>query len=369
MFYQWRGTGRESSLETGLNNGKQWNEPIMSISEFGRVGDQNVQEVRLRGACGTEAAILTYGAILRDLTVPVGGTKKRRVVLGYRSLQGYLDGRAYIGATVGRCINRINSGFILDGKHYKVPINEGDHVHLHGGPNGFSKRVWRLAGCTDNAATLELISPDGDEGYPGTLHARCTYAIESPGTLTIELTATTDAPTIANLGHHSYFTLQPGSDVRDHRLSIAADFYTPLDQYLIPTGEIASVADTAYDFRKLRPIRAGGGPGYDINFALNQGWLPHARAEDLPVAARLVSPAGDLAMDLSTTEPGLQFYEGIRLSPSDEAYDGEPHLPYRGLCLEPQRFPDSINRAHFSPVVLRPGEIYRQLTQFRFAQL
>lgn len=337
----------------------------MSISEFGRFGDQGVQEIRLRGTCGTEASVLTYGAILRDLTVPVKGTK-RRVVLGYRSLQGYLDGRAYLGATVGRCINRINRGFTLDGRRYTLPVNEGDHVHLHGGPNGFSKRAWRLIGCTDHAVTLELVSPDGDEGYPGTLTAHCTYAIDSPGTLTITLTATTDAPTVCNLGHHSYFSLQPGSDVRDHRMMVAADFYTPLDRVLIPTGEIRSVVDTVYDFRTLRPIREDHGPGYDMNFVLNQGWLPNGA--DLPVAARLVSPSGDLAMELSTTEPGLQFYEGIRLSPSKEAYEGEPHLPYRGLCLEPQRFPDAVNHPHFSPAVLRPGETYRQVTQFRLAQ-
>ena len=336
----------------------------MSISEFGRFGDQTVQEIKLRGADGTEASVITYGAILRDLQVPVGSAK-RRVVLGYRSLQGYVDGRAYIGATVGRCINRIDTGFTLDGRPYKVPVNEGDHVHLHGGPNGYSKRAWRLVGATDNSVTLEIASPDGDAGYPGALVARCTYAISGAGTLSIELTATTDAPTVANLGHHSYFTLQPGSDVRDHRMMVAADFYTPLDRFLIPTGEIRSVIDTAYDFRVLRPIRAETPSGYDINFVLNQGWLPGAT--ELPMAARLVSPRGDLAMELSTTEPGLQFYEGIRLAASKEAYENEPHLPYRGLCLEPQRFPDSINRAHFSPVVLRPGETYRQLTQFRFA--
>src|SRR5262245_54558995 len=171
----------------------------MSISEFGRFGDQPVQEARIRGTCGTEAAILTYGAILRDLVVPVGGGKTRRVVLGYKSLRGHLQGGAYIGTTVGRCINRIDTGFTLDGKYYKLPINEGDHVQLHGGPNGFSKRVWRLAGCTDSAVTLEITSPDGDEGYPGTLTARCTYSIQSPGKLVIEFSATTDAPTICNL--------------------------------------------------------------------------------------------------------------------------------------------------------------------------
>jgi aldose 1-epimerase len=339
----------------------------MAISEFGRFGGQTVQDIKLRGTDGTEASVITYGAILRDLQVPVGSVQ-RRVVLGYRSLQGYVEGGAYIGATVGRCINRIDTGFTLDGKHYKLPVNEGDHVHLHGGPDGFSKRVWRLIGATDNSVTLEIVSPDGDAGYPGALTARCTYAISGPGTVSIELTATTDAPTVANLGHHSYFTLQPGSDVRDHRMMVAADFYTPLDRYLIPTGEIRSVIDTAYDFRDLRPIRAKTPSGYDINFVLKQGWLPRANASELPVAARLVSPSGDLAMELSTTEPGLQFYEGIRLPPSQEAYENEPHLPYRGLCLEPQRFPDAINRPHFSPVVLRPGETYRQVTRFRFAQ-
>jgi aldose 1-epimerase len=149
-------------------------------------------------------------------------------------------------------------------------------------------------------------------------------------------------------------------------MTIAADFYTPLDPYLIPTGEIRRVTGTAYDFRTLRPIRARTEAGYDINFVLDQGWRLHAVAADLPIAAQLVSPAGDLAMELRTTEPGLQFYEGIRLPPSDDAHEGHPHLPYRGLCLEPQRFPDAINRAHFSPVVLRPGETYRQVTTFTF---
>jgi aldose 1-epimerase len=339
----------------------------MAISEFGRTDGQAVQEIRLRAACGTEAAVLTYGAILNDLIVPVGN-ERRRVVLGYRSLDGYLRGGAYVGATVGRCINRIDRGFTLDGKRYELPANEGDHVQLHGGPEGFSARIWRLAGATDNSVTLELTSPDGDQGYPGTLQARCSFAIEDPLTLAVELTATTDAPTVCNLGHHSYFALQPGGDVRDHRMTIAADFYTPLKPDLIPTGEIRSVAETVYDFRKLRPIRAKTESGYDINFVLRQGWRPRARASELPAAARLVSPAGDLAMELATTEPGLQFYEGIHLPPSDQAYDGQPHLPYRGLCLEPQRFPDAINHAHFSPAALRPGETYRQLTLFRFGR-
>jgi aldose 1-epimerase len=212
----------------------------MSISEFGRFGDQTVQEIKLRGADGTEASVITYGAILRDLVVPMGSAK-RRVVLGYRSLQGYVDGRAYLGATVGRCINRIDSGFTLDGRHYKVPVNEGDHVHLHGGPNGFSKRVWRLVGATDNSVTLEIASPDGDAGYPGALTARCTYAIAGPGTLSIELTATTDAaPTVANLGHPLVFHAAAGQRRARPSHDGGGGFYTPLDRLLIPTGKSAA---------------------------------------------------------------------------------------------------------------------------------
>jgi len=243
-------------------------------------------------------------------------------------------------------------------------------VHLHGGNKGLSRRVWRVAGQTENSATFAITSPDGEEGYPGKLDATCTYRIDAPGTLAIELTATCDAPTIANLGHHSYFTLQPGSDVRDHRLQVDADFYTPLNTNLVPNGEIRSVTQTPYDFRNSQVIRtargAGHFEGYDINFVLNQGWLPERAAEALPVAARLTSPAGDLTMELSTSEPGLQFYEGIRLAETPEDFPGEPHRPHTGLCLEPQRLPDSINRPHFSKVVLRPGETYRQISRFRF---
>ena len=344
----------------------------MAMTKLGMAGNDAVHEVAIAGACGSTAKVLTYGATLRDLMVPVGNGSNRRVVLGFRSLAGYLNDTSYIGATVGRCINRIAGGaFSLDGLSYQVPINEGEDVHLHGGLRGLSRRVWQIAEQSNNAVTLAITSPDGEEGYPGTLQARCTYRIDAPGTLTVELTATTDAPTIANLGHHSYFTLQPGSDVRDHKMSVAADFYTPLKPNLIPTGEIRSVAGTQYDFRRPRPIRLDDGygrdfEGYDFNFVLNQGWLPGRAADDLPVAARLVSPAGDLAMEIATTEPGLQFYEGIHLAPTAEDFDGAPHRPYSGLCLEPQRFPDAINRPHFGSVVLRPGETYRQISRFRF---
>jgi aldose 1-epimerase len=338
----------------------------MSLTELGKAGDVTVHEVRIAGNCGSVAKILTYGATLSDLIVPMGSAT-RRVVLGFRNLDGYLKDRSYLGATVGRCINRIAEGrFTLDGRFYQLPINEPPSVHLHGGTRGLSRRVWQIEDQAADAVTFKITSPDGEEGYPGTLTARCTYRIDAPGTLSIELTAATDAPTLANLGHHSYFTLQPGSDVRDHRMMVDAEFYTPVQPNLLPTGEILSVAGTQYDFRNLRPIGRDPRDGYDINFVLARHWHAGESDDDPPVAARLLSPDGKLAMELSTTEPGLQFYEGIRLAPTPDDLDGAPHLPYSGLCLEPQRFPDGINRPHFPSVVLRPGQRYRQLSRFRF---
>lgn len=339
---------------------------MMAITEMGRYGEVPVHEIRISGACGSEAAILTYGATLRDLIVPVGANKRRRVVLGFRSLGGYLQDRAYVGATIGRCINRISGAkFNLDGREYRVPVTTGDDIHLHGGERGLTRRVWTIAARSENAVTLVTTSPDGEEGYPGTMTASCTYRIDAPATLTIEIVAMTDAPTIANLGHHSYFTLQPGCDGRDHTLCVAADFFTPLRPNLSPTGEIRAVAGTQYDFRSPRVIRTAG-TNYDINFVLNQGRRRDSAAEDLPIAARLTSPAGDLTMELSTTEPGLQFYEGIHLQATVEDFEGEPHRPHSGLCLEPQRLPDAINHPHFPSVILRPGETYRQVSRFRF---
>jgi aldose 1-epimerase len=341
----------------------------MSTTPVGTSEGEAVHEIRIAGTCGSEAKVLTYGATLRDLQVPIGGGQRRRVVLGFRSLEGYLRDPSYIGATVGRCINRIaNGAYSLDGTRHQVPVNEGQDVHLHGGIKGFSRRVWQIEAQSANAVTLRLDSPAGEEGYPGAMVARCAYRIDRPGALTIELTATADAPTVANLGHHSYFNLLPGSDVRKHKLQVAADFYTPVQPNLIPTGEIRSVAGTQYDFRQ-GPLIGAAGAGYDINFVLNQGGRPGCAADDLPVAARLTSPVGDLAMELSTTEPGLQFYEGIRLAPTADDFAGEPHNPYSGLCLEPQRFPDAVNRPHFPTTVLRPGETYRQVTRFRFLPL
>ncbi len=336
----------------------------MALSVYDNVGDgQTVAEVTLGLASGATARVLDRGAILRDLQVPLGGGL-RRVVLGYRNLDAYLTDRAYIGATVGRYGNRIAHGrFAIDGKTHRVPCNEKGRHHLHGGNVGFSRRRWRIVDHDAASVTLALASPDGEEGYPGSVEARCTYRLVEPATLAVSMTATADAPTVVNLVNHSYFTFTPGQPIRGHRLQVAASRYTPVDGDLIPTGEIRAVDGTPYDFRALRPIATAeaGATEYDVNFVLDRD------RDGLFHAATVTDPAGRLRMELHTSEPGLQFYEGIHLGPGEPGLDGRPFFKNAALCLEPGRFPDSPNHANFSSAVLRPGETYRQLIEYRFA--
>jgi aldose 1-epimerase len=299
--------------------------------------------------------------------VPLANGRKRRVVLGYQTLDGYRNGRASVGATCGRVANRIAEGkFTLDGKSHQLAKNEHGRTHLHGGMRGFAQRAWDIADHRDDSVTFRLASPDGEEAYPGAVETFCTYRLLEPATIRIEMTATTDAPTLVNIVNHSYFTLAEAAEIWDHRMQMAAGFYTPLDADLIPTGEIASVAGTPYDFRTLRPIRqmADGKPfDYDINFVLET--LPPVGREG-DVAARVVSPTGDLTLEVATDAPGLQLYTGAVLRETPEALDGQRHFPHAGFCLETQRFPDAIHRRHFAQATLRPGEVYRHVVEYRF---
>ena len=342
----------------------------MSITAFGEVEGKPVQEIRLRSAAGAEASILSFGASLRDLTVPLKNGKVRRVVIGYQTLDGYRNGHASVGATCGRVANRIAGGrFTLDGKSHQLAKNENGRTHLHGGSRGFAQRAWEVADHRGDSVSLRLVSPDGEEAYPGTVEAFCIYRLLEPATIRIEMTATTDAATLVNLVNHSYFTLAEGEAIWDHQMQMAAGFYTPLDADLIPTGEIASVAGTPYDFRTLRPIRrmVGAKPfDYDINFVLDA--LPPL-GEEGDVAARVVSPAGDLALEVATSEPGLQLYTGAVLAADPAALSGQRHFPHAGFCLETQRFPDAVHRRHFAQATLRPGEVYRHLVEYRLKAL
>jgi aldose 1-epimerase len=285
-------------------------------------------------------------------------------VLGLNSLADYIAHSPHFGATAGRFANRIANGrFTLDGHVYQLPLNEKGRATLHGGPTGFGKRPWHLEGHDAASVALTLRSADGDNGFPGALEARCVYMLVAPATLRIEMSATTDAPTIVNLAHHSYFNLDGSPDARDHELTINADFYTPLDEDLIPTGEIRSVAGTPYDFRRPRPVRQPGAPAYDLSFV-----LPFAdAATGLVHAATLRSPRGDLSMQVWTSEPALQFYDAAKLNCPVPGLGGARYGPFAGLCFEAQRFPDSPNRRHFTSAVLRPGERYRQITEYRFS--
>ena len=319
----------------------------------------NLHTIRA-GKC--QADILSFGASIADILVRAGGTT-RSVVLGLADLAGYPAHRAHMGAVAGRCANRIGGGrFELDGRPHQLTLNERGRTHLHGGAHGFGNKVWRIESALDDRIALSIVSLDGEDGYPGMVRAQCGYHIEDSGMLRIELTATCDAPTLVNLATHSYFNLG-GDTILDHTLTIAAGHYTPVDADLIPTGEIAPVAGTPFDFRAGETIgarRALTPSGFDHNFAISSQPTPEAR-----FAARLVAPAGDLTMELWSTEPGLQFYDGQYL-PVPQALRERTGVRFGGCCLEPQRFPDGINHADFPNTVLRPGETYRQVTEYRF---
>ncbi|MEU7828181.1 aldose epimerase family protein [Nonomuraea sp. NPDC049129] len=288
------------------------------------------------------ASVLTYGAILQSLEV--SGVN---VVLGLPTLEDYLTRSRYFGAVVGRYGNRIAGGrFTLDGVEHRLPLNNGPNS-LHGGNRGFDRKVWTVAEATDSSVTLTLTSPDGDQGYPGTLTASVTYTLEDDA-LRLDYTAETDAPTVVNLTNHSYFNLAGSGDVLGHVIQMDAEHYLPVDDDKIPTGEPAPVKGTEFDFTTPHAVGERYDGGYDHCFVLDGG-------------IRVTEPVGGLTMEVTTTEPGVQFYAGGML-------DGvaTPYGPHAGLCLETQHFPDSPNQPQFPSTVLRPGETRTSTTSYRF---
>ena len=301
--------------------------------------------------------------------------KMADVTLGYRDFAGYLKDSRFFGCLVGRYANRIAKGrFTLDGKEYRLAQNDGPNS-LHGGPTGFQKRVWAakvVAGPDGDSLELVYASKDGEEGYPGTLTARVVYSLRADGGLAIDYTATTDAPTVVNLTNHAYFNLAGEGEgtVLGHLMRIEADAFTPVDATLIPTGEQRPVEGTPFDFREPvaigaridaadEQLKAGG--GYDHNFVLR------GKPGDLRLAVRVVEPASGRVLEMLTTEPGVQFYTGNFLDGSVTGKSGKPYVKRGGFCLEAQHFPDSPNQTSFPPVVLRPGQTYRQTTVYRFS--
>jgi aldose 1-epimerase len=334
------------------------------------VSDAAIRTIELaRGPL--RAQLLTLGATLRRLEMPGLDGRVENVVLGYADLDAYRTAPRYYGVVAGRYANRIGgAGFTLDGERYRIAANEGTNS-LHSGPAGFDQLVWAVEAQSEVAVTFRLDSPDGWNGFPGALTVRAAYALEDDG-LTIGFTATTDRPTIVNLTHHAYFNLAgeaSGTTILDHMLQIAADAVTPVDTAMIPTGALASVADTPFDFRTPKPIgrdiaaddaQLRLGQGYDHNFVVGEGASGPRRV------ATLYDPASGRVLDLHSTEPGLQFYSGNHLAGGAPGTGGGTYPARGGLCLEPQKFPDSPNQPAFPSARLDPGETYRHDMAFRF---
>jgi aldose 1-epimerase len=341
-------------------------------AEFGKMPDGTVIEAfTLYNTQGASAKIITYGATLTELHVPDRNGKMGDVVLGFDNLEGYVQGpHPYFGATIGRYGNRIAKGkFTLDGKEYQLATNNGPNS-LHGGPTGFDKRVWKaepVEVMNGAAVRFTYLSKDGEENFPGNLTVDVTYNLLNDDTLAIVYNAETDKDTVVNLTNHSYFNLSgDGSgDILKYLLYLNADKYTPVDPTLIPTGEIANVANTPLDFTKPTEIGAHIGEikgigGYDHNFVLN------GKAGKTRLAARVSDPVSGRHMEVWTTEPGVQFYSAIGLDGSIKGKGGVAYQKYGAICLETQHFPDSPNHSNFPSTVLRPGVHFQSETTYRF---
>lgn len=344
------------------------------VDPFGTTqGGEAVEIYTLQNSNGVYARVMTFGATLTEMWVPDREGKLADVVLGFDSVAGYESSdNPYFGCIVGRCANRIARGrFELDGKSYHLATNNPPN-HLHGGSVGFGQRVWegRIVEAPDGPAVeFSYRSPDMEEGYPGNLQVQVTYTLTESDELRIDYWASTDQRTVVNLTHHSYFNLagHDSGHVLGHDLEIAADLFTPTDDTLIPTGELAPVAAGALDFRTPKSIglhidlaEETPGAGYDHNYALRGGGSSGMR-----FASRLEERLGGRVLEIYTSEPGLQFYSGNFLD-GVRGKGGAKYGKHAGLCLEAQRFPDAVNQRGFPSAVLDPTSVYTQTTVHRF---
>lgn len=346
----------------------------VSRAPYGTLPDGTaVEEFTLSNAAGDSVRVITYGGIVTSINVRDRNGVRGDVVLGHDTLEDYLADRAYFGAIVGRYANRIGGArFMLDGVPYTLAANNGTHS-LHGGRKGFDKVVWDAEPIeSDDSAGVRLThtSPDGDEGYPGTLSVAVTYTFSDRGELAIDYEATTDAPTVVNLTNHSYFNLagEGSGDVLGHVLTLNAARYTPVDDGLIPTGTLASVAGTPLDFRAPTAIGArirdpeilALAKGYDHNFVIDRG------GAGLVKAAEVFEPQSGRVLEVLTTEPGVQLYTANHQD-GNVGKSGHVYDQYSAFCLETQHFPDSPNKPEFPATTLRPGETYRSRTVYAFS--
>lgn len=337
-------------------------------ASFGRTSDGTTVDLyKLTNANGLVAKISTYGTTITELHVPDRQGRSADIVLGFDNLAQYLQGHPFFGCIAGRVANRIAKGrFTLNGKTYQLAINNGPN-HLHGGLKGFDKYVWRAQSLPGAAVQLTHTSPDGDEGYPGKVEVGLTMALTDSNELRLDYTAVTDQPTPVNLTNHSYFNLAASGDILEHELLLAADYYTPTDDTLIPTGELKPVKGTPMDFTTPQPIgsrfsRLTSKPvGYDTNFVINGG------GKALTLAARAYEPKSGRVLEVFTTEPGVQLYTANYLNGSLTGKGSKVYRQHTGFCLETQHFPDSVNHPDFPSIILQPGQTYRQTTVFKFS--
>lgn len=345
----------------------------MQTEAFGTLQDGRAATLyQLESGDGLTLWLTDYGASLVRLYVPDRNGTSANVLLGYNSVDGYERQKAYLGGTMGRYANRIGVGqFTIGDTTYQVAVNNGNN-HLHGGFLGFDKVLWETEVLSDTGIAFHYTSPDGEEGYPGTLRATVRYEVTTPQTLLVTYTATTDAPTIVNLTNHAYFNLrgQGRGDILDHELMILADAVTPVDAGLIPTGELWNVEGTPFDFRS--PTTVGArienddeqlliGKGYDHNFVLRKF---DSTAPEL--AATLYDPQSGRQLEMLTTHEGLQFYSGQYLNDELPGADGAVYQQHSGLALEPQNFPDAPNKPQFPSSLLYPDQTYERQVVYRF---
>ena len=329
---------------------------MTQITDFGQLPDgQTVQRISISGG-GLTAQILTFGATVQDLRLD---GVAHSLVLGSPTLLPYLTDFRYFGAIVGRFANRIAGGqFDLNGQTYALNCNDGGVQTLHGGAEGAGQLVWTVAHLGPDRVTLQLTLADGHMGFPGEMQVQATYSLPGEGALRLDIQARTDAASPCSFAHHGYFNLDGAGSVRDHVLQIDAEHYLPVDPGLIPTGQIAPVADTPFDFRAPRPI---GDVGYDHNLCLSGTQQP------LRQVARLVGATSGIVLTLSSTEPGLQVYDGQKIPARGlDGLDGRRYGPHGGLALETQIWPDAPNRPEFPNCILRVGEVSEQITIYRF---
>lgn len=334
-----------------------------------RVGTKRIGLYTLRNRSGLTAQITNYGAKIVSLTVPNTAGEKADIVLGFNTLDEWMEKETYFNAIIGRYANRIKDGrFSLDGKTYQLPVNNGTNS-LHGGVHGWNEKIWEVVGQNTGSISLHYRCNDGEEGYPGTVDVYVTYRLTRENALQITYEAKTDRPTIVGFTNHAYFNLagEGSGDVRNHILQVFADAYTPFDDTACPTGEIAPVEGTPMDFREPQRIADriddpffAAGRGIDNNFVIRGAEPRQGKLKQAAVVA-----ADGRTMEVWTTFPGLQVYTGNWVEPN-VGKSGRRYDVQHAICLEAQNFPDSPNHANFPSPVLRPGEVYYEQTEYRF---